>query len=105
MQDSYFRNNFEISTNFITNESGNISEGNYLIIKAKNFGDVCEFTFQPPNNTFISTVSSIPGKINIFDSIDYNTGDYNIELDIYSDTGVFLGESSNALDSQDVGSI
>ena len=92
MQNSYLLNNFEISCGLFVGYNDQVHSDNTIVITAKGLGAVYDINLTiSPETGFINkqyTQSVIDG----YDSIDYNSGNYRIELDIYTDTGVFLGE-------------
>lgn len=94
MQNSYLKSNFEIMAGFETDHNGNVINGNSVSIIAKGIGTKYDFK-EELSNTFIFKKKSIAGSVSKFDTLDYNTGDYSINLDVYTDTGVFLGEDDS----------
>jgi len=90
MQNPYLKNNFEVIAGFETDQTGNIVNGNSIVLKAKGLGVKYDLSEQLPDDFIAKTI--VNNTVENYDSIDYNTGDYTVDLDIYSDTGVFLGE-------------
>lgn len=97
LRDSFFRNNFEISIDLKTDHLGNITSMNKIFLKAKHPGDKYKLTTTCNFEEFMS-VSATEETVNEYDSIDYDSGKYTIELEVYTDTGIFLGEDDNLSD-------
>lgn len=91
MKDSFFSNNFDITIPFSINGS-TIDNGYVIYIISKNGGDKYKFSFDTLNTAFLA-LNGNPNSSSNSDSIDGGKGNVEIELDVYEDTGVFLGES------------
>lgn len=97
MKDSFFNSNFDITIPFNINGS-EINNGYVIYIISKNGGNKYKFTFNTLNNTFLQLSGSTVTSSNS-DTIDGGKGNVEIELDIYEDTGVFLGETDAPVNS------
>lgn len=101
MQNSYLRNNFQIISGFETDHTGNITNACSISIVAKGLGRKYSFTEEFPE-VFIRKEKAVSGSVTKYDTLDYNTDAYSVMLDVYSDTGVFLGED-DALNEKNTG--
>lgn len=88
LKDSFFKNNFQ-TTIPPKNESGVISNGEVINIKSNGAG--INYSFSMSFNTSYYSLSGITINTINNDSIDQGAGNVEIELEVYSDTGVFLG--------------
>lgn len=114
MQDPYLKNNYDISTGFVTDHKGNIVGNHEICIKAKNIGakhnlDVKIMLEKNLNNTpeeeaFTYSVQKGVLSKDKYNTIDYNSKKYRIQLDVYTNTGVFLGED-DSITTQNQGKI
>lgn len=89
MKDSWLKNNFEITIPFRVNGT-NITNGYTIYMTSKGAGEQFTFKFEGLNNTFL-TLSGNPSSSTNSDTIDGGKGNTEIELDLYTDTDVFLG--------------
>ena len=88
LKDSFFKNNFQITIP-PKNESGVISNGEIINIKSNGAG--INYSFAMSFDTDYYSLSGITINTTNNDSIDQGAGNVEIELEVYSDTGVFLG--------------
>lgn len=101
MQNTYFKSNFEITTSInFTQLDENEDDTYYISLTAKGFGKNYNFSYILPDSGFIKIRSASANSVQQYDTIDYNTGNYKIELDIYTHTGVFLGENDDFHESR-----
>lgn len=100
MEDSYLRNNFEIASEVSTDYYGNIKGSNIITLKAKGNGTRYDVnTNVVPSEGFITvSASDNRSSTGVSDSIDYGSGKYQVYLDVYTQTGVFLGEDDSITD-------
>ena len=100
---AFFRNNFDISVPVeIKSGSEQVKEGHVVDILSKGCGAQydfsisyhCDFLKSTPLPEQNENICRLELKSVNRDSIDSGTGDFRIELDIYTDTGVFPGGSS-----------
>lgn len=89
MKDNWLKNNFEITIPFKVNGT-NITNGSTIYITSKGAGEQFKFEFEGLNYTFLSLSGNPSLSLNL-DTIDGGKGDTEIELDLYTDTNVFLG--------------
>lgn len=97
LKDSFFSSNFDITIPFSINGS-EINNGYVIYLLSKGGGSKYQFSFNTLNNTFIS-VSGNPNSSSNSDTIDGGKGNAEIELDVYEDTDVFLGENDAPVNS------
>ena len=93
LSDTWIKSNFEIVTPFVWNGS-TPTNGSNINIKSKAAGAACNIVVTAPSNVgnsayLITTVN--PASINN-DSISGEQNTAEIELDVYVDSQVFLGE-------------
>ncbi|NDV83958.1 hypothetical protein [Bacteroides sp. 51] len=97
LKDSFFSSNFEITIPFNIDGSA-INNGYVIYITSKGGGSKYTFSFNTLNSTFIS-ISGNPNSSSNSDTIDGGKGNTEIELDVYEDTGIFLGENDAPVNS------
>lgn len=101
MSNSYLRNNFEITSGITTDYQGNITGSNIITLKAKGNGIKYDININIlPSEGFIAVTPSGISRSSmvVSDSIDYGSGKYQVYLDVYTQTGVFLGEDDSLTD-------
>jgi len=104
LADPWLNANFEIIIPFVW-QGGNVSNGNVINIKSKGAGDDYEFTLTAPNNasnsayliTWVSTTSTNN------DSISGEASTAEIDVDVYIDPDVFLGQDDRPINAAKIG--
>ncbi|NDV69253.1 hypothetical protein [Dysgonomonas sp. 25] len=95
LRNSYLKSNFDISLPFQTDMSGNLGMGTAIRIVSKGFGQKYNFTIKPKDNALYShfldvkPISEISAST---DAISQGYSEIEIQMDMYKDTGIFLGE-------------
>lgn len=104
LKNSFFRGRFEITIPFVQGAEG-IENGDTIVISSLGAGKLYTFTFEQKEEGSSTQVSSLnPDFMQIVgdgrpedgynsDLIDEGMGNVNIEADIYTGTGIFLGEN------------
>lgn len=92
----FLKSNFEISTPFI-NSGGEIQLKNEIHITSKGYGEDFTFSITPKdealNEVFFNIAEGDPTISTSGDAISLGYKDTEIQLDIYKDTEIFLGEN------------
>lgn len=104
LADPWLNANFEILIPFVW-QGGNVSNGNVINIKSKGAGDDYEFTLTAPNNvgnsayliTWVRTTSTNN------DSISGEASTAEIDVDVYIDPDVFLGQDDRPINPEKIG--
>lgn len=99
LKDAFFKNNFQITIP-PKNENGVISNGEVINIKSNGSG--LNYSFGVLFYTACYSLSGITTNTTNEDTIDQGAGNTEIELEVYSDTGVFLGVNDTP-DSSNMG--
>ena len=95
-QNDFIGNNFDITLPPKENPDGSITRGNIIKLKSKGSGDNYAFKIIADDARLYDdffTVTGNPENTTNGDSISEGYNPVEIQLDIYQDTGVFLGEN------------
>lgn len=92
----FIANNFDIALPPVTNESGNLARGTKINIKSKGYGEDYAFSITAEDNRLYTDFISLTGNptdTECNDTISEGYTPVEIQLDLYKDTGVFLGQN------------
>lgn len=101
LQDSFFRSNFKITTPFVNNVSS-LDNGALIRIQSLGAGVNYTFSFETLDSSFIRRVGN-PETTSNNDSIDGGLKNSEIKLEIYKNTGVFLGVDDTPQNNDTIG--
>ncbi|WP_025833821.1 hypothetical protein [Bacteroides stercorirosoris] len=104
LADKWFNANFSVVIPF-TWDTGNPRNGSILTIKSKGAGTDFNITIEAPNNTddVAYTLTWINPTSENNDSISGEASTTEIDLDIYTDPEVFLGQDDRPITPQKIG--
>jgi hypothetical protein len=101
-QNSFIGNNFDISLPPVQNPDGTLRPGKIIKLKSKGSGNDYAFGITATDTRLYDSFLNIDGdpeNTTSGDTISEGNDPVEIQLDIYSDTGVFLGENDKPNDS------
>lgn len=101
MSDVFFRGNFLVTIPPINNE-GTITNGDTILIQS--LGDGLQFLFEIEIDPDFLLQIGNPSDTTNNDSIDGGTGDIEIEIAVYENTGLFLGVDDTPQSNSPIGS-
>lgn len=101
LQASFFRSNFKITTPFV-NSVSSLDNGAIIKIQSLGTGDNYAFKFETLNSRFIKRVGN-PEDTTNEDSIDGGLKDSEIKIEVYKNTGVFLGVDDTPQNNDTIG--
>lgn len=91
----FIANNFDVTLPPAVNESGNLVRGTKINIKSKGYGKDFAFSISADDNRLYTKYIKLTGNpldTEWNDSINEGYTPVEIQLDLYKDTGVFLGQ-------------
>lgn len=99
LKNTFFRSRFDISIPLDEETPRQFTNGDTIIIRSLGTGDLYEFTFDdeddtennPQYNSEFVTIEGNHENSNNDDLIDRGMGNVDIEAEVYTDTGIFLG--------------
>lgn len=107
LRNSFFRARFDISIPLQKTEKG-LANGETIIIKSLGAGELYEFTFEdekenPLYDPDFLKIEGDPRHSTNHDPIDAGMGNVDIEAEVYTETGIFLGEDDSPLSRDTLG--
>lgn len=101
LQDSFFRSNFKITTPFVNNVSS-LDNGAVIRIQSLGAGVNYSFSFETLDSSFIRRVGN-PQTTTNNDSIDGGLSNSEIKIELYKNTGIFLGVDDTPKSNDTIG--